>query len=350
MTKTYTGEPMAPDHALGGIYAIMDRHGMLPDDWWCTRCAKPLNADGNHPAELYAGTFNGLCYGCTSEAPYVAAVAQLDGCQRVSWPPKEPSHRRDRTVHYGYPDCASCQGLGATGSPYSAKSCDACLERYSKHPLRVSWRRWSEMIMRSCQAAFERAWDRAAGISPKCPAKKRAALRDEFAGPDREHQTPEFAQLKADYMAGYRRVRELVRACFGRDEWAEVPGDPDAWWRSYCKWRRLDPDTGLAYGYPNGFRYAHQPKPLCTQHRMWDGCKECLVRVLMAQSLGRVEDWYRMGHFSLPALAAYRHVWATSAHRYSVVARDWEDPPDDPETIELVALMRRAVQLSKEAS
>jgi len=363
VAKTYTGTPMAPDHALGGIYAIMDRNGMLPDEIFCARCAKPLNADGNHPAELYAGTYNGLCYGCTSAGPFVAAVAQLDGCQRVSWPPKEPSYRRSREDHYGYPDCGNCQGLGATGSPYYAKTCDACLARWQAHPVTVAQRRWSELMHRSLQATFDRAIDRAAGIAPKCPRKKREALREVFFGDagekDRDFTGPmtrastEYIAFREPYRAAGKRVRELVLGEFrkmGWGVWTETERDPEQFWRSYCKWRRLDPDTGLGYGYPDGFRYPHQPKPLCTRHRMWDGCKECLVRVLMGQTLARVEDWYRMGHFGLPALAAYRHVWATSAYRYSAAAKEWEDPPEDPETIELVALMRRAAQLRKEAS
>jgi hypothetical protein len=253
-------------------------------------------------------------------------------------------------TYYGYPDCANCQGQGATGYVSSAKSCDACLARYTAHPQRAGWGQWSEQVMRSCQAAFERAWDYYAGTPKKCTAKRRAELRAAFAGPDREHQTPEFAQLKADYMAGYRRVRALVSGCFAHDEWVPVTEDPQAFWLSYCTWRQLDPGTGLGYGYPDGFRYAHQPKPLCTRHRMRDGCKECLARVLMAQTLGRVEDWHRMGHFGLPALAAYRHLWATSAHRYSAAAEEWEDEPTDPQVIELVALMRRAAEERKAAS
>ncbi len=356
MTRTYTGTPMAPDHALGGIYRVMDRHGMLPDDWFCGRCAKPLNADGNHPAEIYAGTFNGLCYGCTSAGPYVAAVTALDGCRRVSWPPHSPSWRRDRESHYGYEGCGTCGGMGIVLPAYRSpdngggKSCPDCLARYAAHPQRAGWSQWSERIMQSCQAAFERAWDYYAGTPKKCTAKRREELRAAFAGPDREHQTPEFAELKAAYMAGYRRVRELVSGCFAHDEWVPVTEDPRAFWLSYCKWRQLDPDNGLAYGYPDGFRYAWQPKPLCTRHRMWDGCKECLARVLMAQTLGRVEDWHRSGQIPWAAWQAYAHVWATSAYRYSAIPAEWADEPADPEVIEMAALMRRAAEERKAAS
>jgi len=265
--------------------------------------------------------------------------------------------------HYGYPDCENCKGLGATGYASSAKSCDACLARWTNHPVALAQRRWSELTHRSLQATFDRAIDYYAGVPAKCSRKRREELREAFFGDAEEKDrrfigpmtraSTEYIAFREPYRAAGRRVRELVLARFramGWGTWAETERDPEEFYRQWCAWRKIDPDTGLGYGYPDGFRYAHQPKPLCTQHRMWDGCKECLVRVLMMQTLQRVEDWYRMGHFGVAALAAYRHVWATSAHRYSAVAKDWEDPPDDPETIELVALMRRAAQLRKEAS
>ena len=37
--------------------------GMYPQHE-CSGCGKLLNADGGHPAELYAGTYTGLCYEC----------------------------------------------------------------------------------------------------------------------------------------------------------------------------------------------------------------------------------------------------------------------------------------------
>lgn len=48
---------MAWDGMLGPIGSIH-----------CNRCGKPLNKDGGHPAELYAGTYTGLCYGCQNSS------------------------------------------------------------------------------------------------------------------------------------------------------------------------------------------------------------------------------------------------------------------------------------------
>ena len=114
--------------------------GMLPPQN-CQRCGKPLNGDGNHPAELYAGTFTGLCYGCQNERPYVTKVYAADGAQRISYPPHCPSWRRDREEYTGYPDCPECGGKGRmyvdrswrSGGGYH-KSCERCLERFSGHP------------------------------------------------------------------------------------------------------------------------------------------------------------------------------------------------------------------------
>jgi hypothetical protein len=369
MTKTYTGEPMSPDHPLGGIYAIMDRHGMLPDDIFCTRCAKPLNMDGGHPAELYAGTYNGLCYGCTGTGPYVAAVAQLDGCRRVSWPPHSPSWRRDREDHYGYEGCETCGGLGIVRPAYRSpdngggKSCPVCLARWTSHPVTVAESRWSELMHRSLQATFDRAIDYHAGVPRKCTKKRRQELRQAFMGPvyetdhrlagPRSQATVEFAAMREPYRLAGRRIRDMVFARFramGSGVWIETTADPEEFYRQWCRWRKIDPDLGLAYGYPDGFRYAYQPKPMCHEHRHFDGCDECTARIIGAQSLQTIEDWYHLGHISSRWLDAYRHLWATSAHRYSTIPWGWEAEPEDPKIIEAVALMRRAAEERKAAS
>jgi hypothetical protein len=107
----------APDigAALERAYAPMDKStGMYPADWTCKACGKVLNADGGHPAELYAGTYTGLCYGCERAGTYVVPDSELpDGARRISWPPACPSWRRDRTEHWAYPDCEDCKGKGA---------------------------------------------------------------------------------------------------------------------------------------------------------------------------------------------------------------------------------------------
>lgn len=306
-----TGHPLA---------ALMDKQGMLPADVFCVRCAKPLNMDGNHPAERYLGTFNGLCYGCTSAGAYVAATSALDGCRRVSWPPHCPSWRRDRETHWAYADCATCGGMGielpARRYDSGGQSCRPCLARYSAHPQRAGWSRWSVVVIRSCQASFERAWDYQAGVPRKCTNKRRAELRAAWAGPDREHATPEFAQLKADYTAGYKRIRELVSGCFEHDVWTDVTEDPDAWWASYCRWRRIDPDLGLAYGYPDGFRYV-KPDP-----------REPRARLLRSLSWERAGELYRRGDISQVEFEAFGYAWRRGAARFGSLGAGMEHPVD----------------------
>jgi hypothetical protein len=122
---------------LERAYRDMDPStGMFPADWTCRVCGKRLNADGHHPAELYAGTFTGLCYGCERGAAYVVPDSELpDGARRVSHPPSCPSWRRDRTEHWAYPDCEECGGMGARmrygrNGQYT-EYCRPCLTRVS---------------------------------------------------------------------------------------------------------------------------------------------------------------------------------------------------------------------------
>jgi hypothetical protein len=250
MAKEYAGEPMAPDHPFGGIYAVMDRHGMLPDDWACVRCAKPLNADGNHPAEQYAGTFNGLCYGCTGAGPYVVRTATLDGAREVSWPPHSPSWRRDREKHFAYEGCPVCDGLGIVPGTRSwgtsgGESCKSCYRRFYGHPVRTAASRWLELSMRSCEAVFQRAVDAAAGVPKRCSQKQRKVLREAFiVVPGTDDKSPEFEALRAVYKPGYERIRALIKAHFEARGWNtwQAPDRTEEWARAYCTWRGMDYD------------------------------------------------------------------------------------------------------------
>lgn len=104
--------------------------GMFPEGWTCVRCGRELNADGWHPAELYAGTFNGLCYPCTGEKAYVVEVEE-DGCQVWSYPPHCPSWRRDRETYRGYSECEVCCGTGLQGDHgwHGRRYCVPCFKR-----------------------------------------------------------------------------------------------------------------------------------------------------------------------------------------------------------------------------
>lgn len=123
--------------AMAAITKDMDPStGMYPADWTCRVCSKVLNADGGHPAELYAGTYTGLCYGCERGPAYVVPDSELpDGARLVSWPPSSPSWRRDRTTHWAYPDCEECDGMGAHVRSRSqwggqwTESCRPCMAR-----------------------------------------------------------------------------------------------------------------------------------------------------------------------------------------------------------------------------
>lgn len=125
----------AVEDLLKRAYQDMDpQTGMYPADWRCRVCDVVLNADGGHPAELYAGTFTGLCYRCERGPAYVVPDSELpDGARLLSWPPASPSWRRDRTTHWAYPDCEECAGKGAR-MRYSSmnqytESCRPCLAR-----------------------------------------------------------------------------------------------------------------------------------------------------------------------------------------------------------------------------
>lgn len=213
-------------------YSEMDERGMLPAAWKCVRCGRQLNADGGHPAELYAGTFNGLCYPCTSSGPYVARIAVLDGLRELSYPPSCPSWRRDREREYAYPDCPKCLGSGRcvwarSGRGRQSMHCEDCLARRTRHPARLAADRWHKSVHQACEAAFSKAVDQAAGVPGRCAKKRRAELRRAFIDGAGEGQAAEFGALRALYRPGAERIRQLVTATLtehGYNVWREPEG------------------------------------------------------------------------------------------------------------------------------
>jgi len=183
----------------------MSWDGMLPPHP-CKRCGKPLNADGGHPAELYAGTYTGLCTQCQNTGPYVVKEYGADGAQRISYPPHCPAWRRDREEFIAYPDCRECGGTGRIyvdrgwkhGGPYY-RPCDRCLDRFRGHP----GRRWagsrSTLIYQAAQAAWHGAlW--------------RAGLLERLLAADRSGEEPpqEVMDLVEDIRQGtIARMRRL---------------------------------------------------------------------------------------------------------------------------------------------
>jgi hypothetical protein len=186
----------------------MNNHGELAKAPPCLACGKPLNADGNHPAETYAGTWTGLCYGCTKAPAVIVAVAVLDGLQKVSYPPHCPSWRRDRETFHGYPGCGTCQGMGVGshgtsvgGSTYRIQ-CKACADRRDAHPLRALHWRYTELLMRRAQDVYTRALCREAGLPERCAYKRQQAAI--AAIPSERRQ-----EIAAPIKARYRKLRDL---------------------------------------------------------------------------------------------------------------------------------------------
>jgi hypothetical protein len=158
----------------------MDSQGMFTVPLDCVRCGKRLNGDGNHPAEIHAGTFTGLCYGCTAAGPYIEKVAVLDGARKVSWPPFCPSWRRDREGHIAYPGCGGCNGQGIIPGTRvmldrPGDYCPACTRRYDAHPLRAMDSRYGRLLRERAQAVYDRALRREAGLPARCSAKRARA-------------------------------------------------------------------------------------------------------------------------------------------------------------------------------
>jgi hypothetical protein len=122
--------------------------GFYPDHE-CKQCGKALggtkHGPGSYgrPAELYAGTYTGLCYTCQNKNDYVLYIYPLDNAQQISAPPHCPNWRRDRELYIAYADCSDCKGKGrkmisrsfANGGPYP-QYCKTCFDRFYNHPLR----------------------------------------------------------------------------------------------------------------------------------------------------------------------------------------------------------------------
>lgn len=176
----------------------MDKDGMLPQHP-CNACGKPLNADGYHPAELYAGTYTGLCYACEKRGGYIITRYE-DGAIQWSYPPHCPSWRRDRETYIAYPDCAKCNGTGrhyvsrsfARGGSYY-RYCAACLDRYCNHPKRYKARRWAIKVYRTAQEMYGKEMERL-GIT------------------DRDH--PVAVEAARTLLARHRRLTDKISAMY----------------------------------------------------------------------------------------------------------------------------------------
>jgi len=195
--------------------------GMYPENWVCLRCGKQLNADGGHPAETYAGTFNGLCYACTAEGGYVEKIHELDGCRYWSYPPHCPSWRRDREHFYAYEDCAVCGGKGYTKETYVSggrikEHCADCSRRFHDHPVRRHHWLLSEWINHAGNSVFRSMLFAAAGIKTKAKKRREQELNDWI-----EANPEQFQDLRSRVLdRGYRCHERLSRLAERRGIWA----------------------------------------------------------------------------------------------------------------------------------
>lgn len=127
--------------ALNTLQELVKRYpdGMLPSAP-CKGCGKPLNADGGHPAEVYLGTYTGLCYACQNGGAYLERELP-SGATLWNFPPHCPAWRRDREHFIGFADCPACVGRGrimisrsnSQGGSYPI-NCKTCSDQHYKHP------------------------------------------------------------------------------------------------------------------------------------------------------------------------------------------------------------------------
>ena len=165
---------------------IMDKDGMLPQHN-CKQCGAPLNADGYHPAELYAGTYTGLCYKCQNAGARIVGI-HTDGAHEISYAPDCPSWRRDRHIHTAYLDCPDCKGTGrvyvsrasSQGGSYHT-SCATCTRRFYDHPSRKARQHMHDAMRQAAQDYYHSLLRKAKLIAKArkgtAPEEKIAPLR-----------------------------------------------------------------------------------------------------------------------------------------------------------------------------
>lgn len=199
----YTGRMM-----FDAISEAMGRTaGMFPSAWTCRGCARPLDADGMHPAELYAGTCTGLCYECEGKPLFVKETYVLDGAMRVSYPPSCPSWRRDREEFLAYADCATCGGGGIGSSDWMHGAtyrhyCAACHNRFYAHPLRARAIRHRQRLYE----AAERVWQSELARIARSMLPKRAPKRAVSALARDIAKSPRMAAIKRDLLARHKQA------------------------------------------------------------------------------------------------------------------------------------------------
>lgn len=134
-----------------------DKNGfLLKQD--CKKCQKPLQGQGEgRPAELYAGTFTGLCYSCQNGGDYIV-LTEKDGARHISCAPSCPSWRRDRENYISYANCENCKGIGyfwKSGRYDRYRSyCEPCVKRHSENKFRIKYHRIAKKLYNKYNGVF----------------------------------------------------------------------------------------------------------------------------------------------------------------------------------------------------
>lgn len=186
----------------------MDKYGFYDYGSKCQVCGAVLggtkyeDASYDRPAELYAGTYTGLCYKCQNSDAYVVKT-EWDGAQTISYPPHCPSWRRDRETYTAYADCQECQGQGrhyisrsfAEGGSYY-RYCPTCLDRYCNEAHR---KLWQEMYEGVNPAIYQNAF-----IADLCKMHGVKSWKRVPLFPWTQEQIAEYERLRLNHMQNYQ--------------------------------------------------------------------------------------------------------------------------------------------------
>ena len=132
----------------------------------CRNCGLPLSGEnGPRPAELYAGTYTGLCYKCQSIAKAVVHTSHLDGAMHISYRAQNYSGLGSRVCYVAYADCPVCNGNGRIKGEYnrnaccySYRHCMTCHHRYYEEPHRKVYSEASSKLSRLLRIASNNAF------------------------------------------------------------------------------------------------------------------------------------------------------------------------------------------------
>jgi hypothetical protein len=224
----------------------MNDNGMLPRHN-CKQCGKPLNADGGHPAELYAGTYTGLCYTCEKSGERLIFADTLDGAQTWEFPPHCPAWRRSRERFIGYSDCKQCGGKGrlwsyqsdSLGGNYTIQCAD-CAARYWAHPLRFWESERAHTIGQAARNLYYAELRRRKLLKAAKSNSIPADVLEKIQTPIRERWDHALSRFVAEIYAQFCRVAPCKQFAKGHGEtgsperqrygaiypWAEIAGKP----------------------------------------------------------------------------------------------------------------------------